>query len=74
MSNIKFVSTLLLTLFLSLPIRPALAVESYDASKDPALRRGTENWEQSQAGFFIIPGAVIGIVALLLFLNREKAD
>ncbi len=47
---------------------------TYDETKDPALRRGTENWEQSQGSYFIIPGAVIGIIGLFLFFNRGKSD
>jgi hypothetical protein len=46
--------------------------EPYDESKDPALRKGTENWEETQTSFFVIPGAFLGIVGLLLFLNRDK--
>lgn len=46
--------------------------EKYDESKDPALRRGTENTEQPQSSFFAIPAAVIGLIAVVLFLNREK--
>jgi len=45
---------------------------SYDESKDPALRRGTENWEEPQGSFFAIPAVVVGIIALFLFFNREK--
>lgn len=44
----------------------------YDESKDPALRKGTENWEEPQGSFFAIPAVVIGIIALFLFFNREK--
>jgi hypothetical protein len=45
---------------------------SYDESKDPALRKGTENWEEPQGSFFAIPAVVVGIIALFLFFNREK--
>jgi hypothetical protein len=43
----------------------------YDEAKDPALRKGTENWEEPQGSFFAIPAVVVGIIALFLFLNRE---
>ncbi len=44
----------------------------YDESKDPALRRGTENWEEPQGSFFIIPAAVVVVIGLFLFFSREK--
>ena len=46
--------------------------EKYDESKDPALRRGTENTEQPQSSFFAIPAVVIGLIAVVLFLSKEK--
>jgi hypothetical protein len=46
--------------------------EKYDESKDPALRRGTENTEQPQSSFFAIPATIIGIIGLVLFFNRNK--
>jgi len=45
--------------------------ETYDEAKDPFLRKGTENMEESQVSFFVIPAVAIGIVLLFLFLNRE---
>lgn len=48
--------------------------EPYDEKKDPALRRGTENWEQSQGGYFVIPGVLVGIIGLFLYFNRDKSD
>ena len=48
------------------------AGEKYDESKDPALRKGTENWEQPQSSFFAVPALVIGVIGLVLFFNREK--
>lgn len=45
--------------------------EPYDEAKDPFLRKGTENVEESQASFFVIPAFVVGIIALFLFFNRE---
>jgi hypothetical protein len=47
--------------------------EKYDESKDPALRRGTENTEQPQSSFFAIPAVVVGIIGLVLFINRDKS-
>ena len=44
--------------------------EQYDESKDPALRKGTENWEEKQGSYFVIPALVIGVMGLILFLNR----
>jgi hypothetical protein len=46
--------------------------EKYDETKDPALRRGTENWEQSQGNFWVIPAAVVGLILIVLFFNKEK--
>nr|WP_087146330.1 hypothetical protein [Crenothrix polyspora] len=43
----------------------------YDASKDSALRRGTENRDEPQGSFFVVPAVIFGIIALLVFLNRE---
>ena len=45
--------------------------ESYDEAKDPFLRKGTENVEESQISFFVIPAVVVGIILLFLFFNRE---
>ena len=44
---------------------------AYDEAKDPFLRKGTENEEESQFSFFVIPAIAIGIVLLFLFFNRE---
>ena len=43
----------------------------YDETKDPALRSGTENWEEPQGSFFAIPAAVVGIILIFLFFNRD---
>jgi hypothetical protein len=43
----------------------------YDEAKDPFLRKGTENVEESQVSFFVIPAVVVGIILLFLFFNRE---
>jgi len=43
----------------------------YDESKDPTLRRGTENWEEPQNSFFIVPAVIVAGIALALFFNRK---
>ena len=45
--------------------------EPYDEAKAPFLRKGTENVEESQISFFVIPAVVVGIILLFLFFNRE---
>jgi hypothetical protein len=75
---ISIISLLLLTA----PTSAALAIDSsinkvqkkltYDESKDATLRRGTENWEQSQSSFFVVPGIFLTVVGLALFLSRKK--
>ena len=75
---ISIISLLLLTA----PASAALAIDSsinkvqkkltYDESKDATLRRGTENWEQSQSSFFVVPGIFLTVVGLALFLSRKK--
>lgn len=40
-------------------------------AKDSALRRGTENWEQPQSDFFVVPGLILGLVAIILFYKRD---
>lgn len=45
--------------------------EKYDEAKDPALRKGTENWEEPQGSFFAVPAAVVGVIVLILFFNRK---
>jgi hypothetical protein len=45
--------------------------ETYDEAKDPFLRKGTENVEESQVSFFVIPAVVVGIILIFLFFNRE---
>ncbi len=45
--------------------------EAYDETKDPILRKGTENVEESQTSFFVIPAVVVGIVLIFLFFYRE---
>ena len=63
----KLILTLIISLLLlGVPISGVLAVDGsinksqqkniYDESKDANLPRGTENWEQSQSSFFIVPG------------------
>jgi hypothetical protein len=45
--------------------------EKYDESKDPALRKGTENWEQPQSSFWMIPAALVGLVFVVLFFTKQ---
>jgi hypothetical protein len=45
--------------------------EPYDEAKDPFLRKGTENVEESPISFFVIPAVVVGIILLFLLFNRE---
>ena len=61
------------TFGLSLPNGMSVKLESrVDEANNPAARRGTENWEESQTSFFIVPAVSIGLIALLLFFNRNK--
>jgi hypothetical protein len=46
--------------------------EPYDETKDPALRKGTENWEEKQGSFFVVPALLIGVVLLIYLLGRLK--
>ena len=41
-------------------------------SNGSGSRRGTENWEQSQSNFFVIPGLVIAVAAIAYFFNRKE--
>ena len=45
--------------------------EPYDEAIDPFLRKGTENVDESQASFFVIPAVVVGIILIILFFKRE---
>ncbi|CAA9892036.1 conserved hypothetical protein [Candidatus Methylobacter favarea] len=45
--------------------------ESYDEAKDPLFRKGTENVEESQVSFFVIPAVMIGIILVFMLFNRE---
>jgi hypothetical protein len=38
----------------------------------PALRKGTENWEEPQGSYFAIPAFIVGVIGLVLFFNRNK--
>jgi len=44
---------------------------AYDESKDPTLRKGTENEEESQISFFIMPAVTLGIALLFLFFRQK---
>jgi len=75
---ISIISLLLLaapasaTLGIDSAINKAQKKLTYDESKDAALRRGTENWEQSQSSFFVVPGIFLSVVGLALFFSRKK--
>ena len=80
--NKKIILTSIISLLLLvMPASAALAIDSsnkveqkitYDESKDATLRRGTENWEQSQSSFFVVPGIFLTVVGLALFFSRKK--
>ena len=81
--NKKIMLTSIISLlFLAVPASADLAIDSsinkaqkkltYDKSKDAALRRGTENWEQSQTSFLVVPGIFLSVVGLALFFSRKK--
>jgi hypothetical protein len=80
--NKKIILTSIISLLLLvMPASAALAIDSsnkveqkitYDESKDATLRRGTENWEQSQSSFFVVPGIFLSVVGLALFFSRKK--
>jgi hypothetical protein len=58
-----------------LPLSNAMSVKlenGFNEAKDPAVRKGTENWEETQTSFFIVPAVAIGIIALFLIFNRNK--
>ena len=57
---------------LNLPQPFAVKKEAtYNEAKDPFLRKGTENEEESQVSFFIIPAVAVGIIFLFMLFNRE---
>lgn len=81
--NKKIILTSIISLLLLVvPASAALAIDSsinkvqkkltYDESKEATLRRGTENWEQSQSSFFVVPGIFLTVVGLALFFSRKK--
>jgi hypothetical protein len=81
--NKKIILTSIISLLLLVvPASAALAIDSsinkvqkkltYDEAKDATLRRGTENWEQSQSSFFVVPGIFLTVVGLALFFSRKK--
>ena len=81
--NKKIILTSIISLlFLAVPASATLVIDSainkaqkkitYDEAKDATLRRGTENWEQSQSSFFVVPGIFLTVVGLALFLSRKK--
>ena len=44
---------------------------AYSQSKVQSLNRGTENTDESQTSFFVIPAIVIGLSLTFLFLNKK---
>ena len=81
--NKKIILTSIISLLLFVvPASAALAIDSainkvqkkltHDESKDATLRRGTENWEQSQSSFLVVPGIFLSVVGLALFFSRKK--
>jgi len=44
---------------------------TYIEAKDPFLRKGTQNTEESQISFFVIPAIVAGISLAFLFFKRK---
>ena len=81
--NKKIILTSIISLLLLVvPASAALAIDSsinkvqkkltYDEAKDATLRRGTENWEQSQSSFFVVPCIFLSVVGLALFFSRKK--
>lgn len=47
--------------------------EPYDEAKDPFLRKGTENVEESEISFFVIPTVVVGIIKITVrFMQSNR--
>lgn len=77
----KLTARLTLTLLLSCLFSPALfaskqvsqsSFSAMNAVGNPSSeRRGTENWEQPQGNFFVVPAIIMGIVVIILFYNRD---
>ena len=44
---------------------------AYSEAKDPFLRKGTQNSEESQVSFFVIPAIVAGLSVIFLFFKRK---
>lgn len=44
---------------------------SYNESKDQSLHRGTENTDESQVSFFVLPAIVVGLSLAVFFLKRK---
>ncbi len=44
---------------------------SYSDSKSQSLHRGTENTDESQISFFVVPAVVVGLSLAFLFFNRK---
>ena len=44
---------------------------SYNESKDQSLHRGTENTDESQVSFFVLPAIVVGLSLAVFFFKRK---
>ena len=44
---------------------------SYNESKSQSSHRGTENTDESQTSFFVVPAIVVGLSLAFLFFNRK---
>ncbi|NOT84487.1 MAG: hypothetical protein HOP02_06810 [Methylococcaceae bacterium] len=46
----------------------------YNNPQNSALRTGTENWEQPQWSFFVVPGIFMGLALLVLLFKGLITD
>ena len=45
--------------------------KNYDEAKDPLMRRGTENTDEPQGMFFVIPAVFTAIFLVALFVRKK---
>jgi hypothetical protein len=45
--------------------------KNYDESKDPLMRRGTENTDEPQGMFFVIPALFTAVFLVALFVRKK---
>ena len=50
----------------------SLTINNTGVSKSQSAYKGTENTDESQVSFFIIPAIVIGLSLMFLLFNRKK--